>query len=171
MKTAARAGVSLRPLLLSARSRPPPSARTSIFARSTFKTAARAGVSFRAATAVAPVRTFKTTAVRRDEASKEDSIHVVHYEKSQRRELDIEVDEAKPVNPAVQDAKIIVARKVDLELVTDKAALVISRLLGNGLEEVCWQLAAEQQKDGFLWTRGGMQAACSRTGKGRVSMG
>jgi hypothetical protein len=131
MKTAARAGVSFRPLLLSARSRPPPSARTSIFDRSTFKTAARAGVSFRAATAVAPIRTFQTTAIRKDEASKEDSIHVVHYEKSQRRELDIEVDEAKPVNLTIQDAKIIVARKVALELVTDKAALGMGGLPGN----------------------------------------
>ena len=42
------------------------------------------------------------------------SIHVVHYEKGQRRELDIEVDKAKPVNPAVQDVGIIVARKVGL---------------------------------------------------------
>ena len=68
----------------------------SLFARTTLKTAARAGTSFRAATAVAPIRTFKTTAIRKDEASKEDSIHVVSYEKGQRREHDIEVDESKP---------------------------------------------------------------------------
>jgi hypothetical protein len=56
------------------------------------ETAARAGVSFRVETVVAPLHTFKMAAVRKDDASKEDSIHVVHYEKSQRRELDIEVD-------------------------------------------------------------------------------
>jgi hypothetical protein len=78
----------------------------SLFARTTLKTATRAGVSFRAATAVAPLRTFKTTAIRKDEASKEDSIHVVHYEKGQRVEHDIEVDESKPVIPAVQDVEI-----------------------------------------------------------------
>lgn len=78
----------------------------SLFARTTFKTAARAGVSFRAATAVAPFRTFKTSTIRKDEANKEDSIHVVHYEKGQRREHDIEVDETKPVIPAVQDVEI-----------------------------------------------------------------
>ncbi|KAM0708026.1 hypothetical protein Q7P35_004675 [Cladosporium inversicolor] len=78
----------------------------SLFARTTLKTATRAGASFRAATAVAPIRTFKTTAIRRDEANKEDSIHVVHYEKGQRREHDIEVDESKPVIPAVQDVEI-----------------------------------------------------------------
>jgi hypothetical protein len=78
----------------------------SLFARSTFKTASRAGVSFRAATAVAPFRTFKTTSIRKDEAAKEDSIHVVHYEKGQRVETDIEVDESKPVIPEVQDVEI-----------------------------------------------------------------
>jgi hypothetical protein len=78
----------------------------SLFVRSTMKTAARSGMGFRAATAVAPIRTFKTSAIRKDEASKEDSIHVVHYEKGQRREHDIEVDESKPVIPAVQDVEI-----------------------------------------------------------------
>ena len=78
----------------------------SLFARTTIKTATRAGVSFRAATAVAPFRTFKTSAIGKDEANKEDSIHVVHYEKGQRREHDIEVDETKPVIPAVQDVEI-----------------------------------------------------------------
>lgn len=78
----------------------------SLFARSTFKTATRAGVSFRATSAVTPFRTFKTTAIRKDEASKEDSIHVVHYEKGQRLEHDIEVDESKPVIPAVEDVEI-----------------------------------------------------------------
>jgi hypothetical protein len=34
-----------------------------------------------------------------------DSIHVVHYEKCQRVEHDIEVDETKPI-PAVQDVEI-----------------------------------------------------------------
>jgi hypothetical protein len=78
----------------------------SLFARSSFKTAARAGASFRAATAITPLRTFQTSAIRKDEANKEDSIHVVHYEKGQRREHDIEVDESKPVIPAVQDVEI-----------------------------------------------------------------
>jgi hypothetical protein len=78
----------------------------SLFARSTFKTASRAGATFRTATAVAPFRTFKTTAIRKDEAAKEDSIHVVHYEKGQRVEHDIEVDESKPVIPEVQDVEI-----------------------------------------------------------------
>ena len=78
----------------------------SLFARTTIKTATRAGVSFRAATAVAPFRTFKTSTIRKDEANKEDSIHVVHYEKGQRREHDIEVDDTKPVIPAVQDVEI-----------------------------------------------------------------
>ena len=78
----------------------------SLFSRSALKTATRAGVSFRAATAVAPLRTFQTSAIRKDEAAKEDSIHVVHYEKGQRREHDIEVDETKPVIPAVQDVEI-----------------------------------------------------------------
>lgn len=78
----------------------------SLFIRSTMKTAARSGMRFRAATAVAPIRTFNTSAIRKDDANKEDSIHVVHYEKGQRRELDIEVDETKPVIPAVQDVEI-----------------------------------------------------------------
>ena len=34
------------------------------------------------------------------------TIHVVRYEKGQRREHDIEVDESKPVVPAVQDVEI-----------------------------------------------------------------
>lgn len=78
----------------------------SLFARTTLKSATRAGMGFRAAAAVAPIRTFKTSAIRKDEANKEDSIHVVHYEKGQRREHDIEVDESKPVIPAVQDVEI-----------------------------------------------------------------
>lgn len=74
--------------------------------RTSIRTASRAGASFRPATAVAPFRTFKSTAIRMDEASKEDSIHVVHYEKGQRVEHDIEVDDSKPVIPAVQDVEI-----------------------------------------------------------------
>jgi hypothetical protein len=74
--------------------------------RTTLKTATRVGVSFRSATAVAPFRSFNTTAIRKDEANKEDSIHVVGYEKGQRVETDIEVDESKPVIPAVQDVEI-----------------------------------------------------------------
>jgi len=34
------------------------------------------------------------------------SIHVVHYEKGQRVEHDIEVDESKPFIPAFQDVEI-----------------------------------------------------------------
>ena len=78
----------------------------SLFARSTLMTATRASVSFRSATAVAPFRTFKTTVIRKDDAKMEDTIHVVHYEKGQRVEQDIEVDESKPVIPAVQDVEI-----------------------------------------------------------------
>ena len=102
--------------------------RISLFARTTMKTAARAGMSFRTAIAVAPIRTFKTTAIRKDEASKEDSIHVVSYEKGQRREHDIEVDESKPVVPAVQDVKITVAPTATLILATDKANRRLSLL-------------------------------------------
>jgi len=72
-----------------------------ILARSILKTATRAGVSFRAAAVVAPIRTFKTTAIRKDEASKEDSIHVVHYEKGQLVEHDTFVVENKLVIPVV----------------------------------------------------------------------
>ena len=78
----------------------------SLFARATLKTAARAGMSFRAATAVAPLRTFQTSTIRKDEANKEDSIPVISYEKGQRLEHDIEVDESKPVVSAVQDVEI-----------------------------------------------------------------
>ena len=60
----------------------------------------------RPVTSISAVRTFTKTAIRKDEPAKEDSIHVVHYEKGQRRELDIEVDETKPVIPAVQDVEI-----------------------------------------------------------------
>ncbi|GAB7330121.1 hypothetical protein MBLNU13_g01802t1 [Cladosporium sp. NU13] len=88
-KTAARADMSLRFSGFAKK------LGISLFARTTFKTvahagltAARAGVSFHAATAVAPIR--------KDEASKEDSIHVVSYEKGQRRERDMEADEIKP---------------------------------------------------------------------------
>jgi hypothetical protein len=51
-------------------------------------------------------RTFTKTAIRKDEPAKEDSIHVVSYEKGQRTEHDIEVDDTKPVIPAVQDVEI-----------------------------------------------------------------
>lgn len=87
----------------------------SLFGRTIMKTAARAVVSFHAATAVAPIR--------KDEASKEDSIHVVSYEKGQRREHDIEVDKSKPVVPDVQDVEITVVPVVVLALVTEKASL------------------------------------------------
>lgn len=76
----------------------------SLFTRSTFKAASRAGVAFRPATAVAPFRTFAVSSIRKD-PSKEDSIHVVHYEKGQRVESDIEVNEDKPVMPAVEDVE------------------------------------------------------------------
>lgn len=74
----------------------------SLFARTSVKAASRAGVAFRPAVAVTPFRTFQTTAIHKD-ASKEDSIHVVHYEKGQRVEHDIEVNDDKPVMPAVED--------------------------------------------------------------------
>jgi hypothetical protein len=90
METAARAGVILWSNGFAAKM------GISLFARSALKTAARACTSFRAATAVAPIRTVKTTVIRKDEGSKEDSIHVVSYEKGQRREHGIEVDESKP---------------------------------------------------------------------------
>ena len=96
LKTAARAGVIFWFNGFAAK------LGISLFARSALKTAARAGTSFRAATAVAPIRTFKTTAIRKDEASKEDSIH--------------------PVVPAVQDVEITVVPVVAMALVTDKAS-------------------------------------------------
>lgn len=74
----------------------------SLFNRTALKTVSRAGVALRPATSVTPFRSFKTTAIRKD-ASKEDSIHVVHYEKGQRVEHDIEVNDDKPIMPAVED--------------------------------------------------------------------
>jgi hypothetical protein len=79
----------------------------SLFVRSTLKTATRAGLRTAAIVAPsAPIRKFTTTTVRKDDASKEDSIHVVHYEKGQRVEHDIEVDDTKPVMPTAQDVEI-----------------------------------------------------------------
>ena len=47
---------------------------------------------------------------------------MVSYEKGQRREHDIEVDESKPVVLAVQDVEITALPVVALALVTDKAS-------------------------------------------------
>ena len=52
------------------------------------------------------------------------------------------------VNPTYVD---FVGLPLGMELVTEKATLGISGLPENGVEEVCRQLAAEQQKDGFPW--------------------
>jgi hypothetical protein len=52
------------------------------------------------------------------------------------------------VNPTYVD---FVGLPMGMELVTDKETLEISGLPGNGLKEVCRQLAAEQKKDGFPW--------------------
>ena len=56
-----------------------------------------------------------------DEASKEESIHVVHYEKGQRVEHDIEVDDSKPVIPAVQDVQQELGEKAARELSEQRA--------------------------------------------------
>jgi hypothetical protein len=52
------------------------------------------------------------------------------------------------VNPTYVD---FVGLPMGMELVTDKETLEISGLPGNGVKEVCRQLAAEQKKDGFPW--------------------
>ena len=53
---------------------------------------------------------------------------MVSYEKGQRREHDIEVDESKPVVAAVQDVEIIVVAAVALALFKEKASLGLIRL-------------------------------------------
>jgi hypothetical protein len=80
----------------------------SLFVRGAFKAANRTALvsASRPATGITAFRTFSKTIVRKDEPAKEDSIHVVSYEKGQRVDLDIEVDESKPVIPAVQDVEI-----------------------------------------------------------------
>ena len=62
------------------------------------------------------------------------------------------------VNPTYVD---FVGLPMAMELVTDKETLGISGLPGNGVSEVCRQLAAEQQKDGFPW-----RGLCLEDGKG-----
>jgi len=75
--------------------------------RTTLKVASRTTtLASRRAASIYPLRTFAATAIRKDVPSKEDSIHVVSYEKGQRTEHDIEVDDAKPVHSAVQDVEI-----------------------------------------------------------------
>lgn len=54
------------------------------------------------------------------------------------------------VNPTYVD---FVGLPMGMELVTDKETLEISGLPGNGVGEVCRQLADEQQKDGFPWSK------------------
>lgn len=80
----------------------------SLFVRGAFKAANRTALvsASRPVTGITAFRTFTKTAIRKDEPAKEDSIHVVSYEKGQRVDLDIEVDETKPVIPAVQDVEI-----------------------------------------------------------------
>jgi hypothetical protein len=112
------------------------------------ETAARAGVSFRAETVVAPLRTFKTAAVRKDDASKEDSFHMVHYEKSQRRELDIGVDALGAIHGGGDGYAWD-------ERATGQRSGGVMRIAGSraaegwvlGVKEVCRQLGAEQQED------------------------
>jgi len=74
--------------------------------RNTFRVANRAALASSPVTRISSLRTLTSTAIRKDEPSKEDSIHVVHYEKGMRVDHDIEVDETKPVIPAVQDIEI-----------------------------------------------------------------
>lgn len=52
------------------------------------------------------------------------------------------------VNPTYVD---FVGLPMAMELVTDKETLEISGLPGNGVSEVCRQLAREQQRDRFPW--------------------
>lgn len=80
----------------------------SLFVRGAFKAANRTALASasRPVTGITSFRTFTKTAIRKDEPAKEDSIHVVSYEKGQRTEHDIEVDDSKPVIPAVQDVEI-----------------------------------------------------------------
>lgn len=52
------------------------------------------------------------------------------------------------VNPTYVD---FVGLSLGMELVTEKATLGISGLPGHGINEVCGQLKAEQQQDGFPW--------------------
>jgi hypothetical protein len=52
------------------------------------------------------------------------------------------------VNPTYVD---FVGLPVGLELVTEKDTVGTTGLPGNGVNEVCGQLAAEQEKDGYPW--------------------
>ena len=52
------------------------------------------------------------------------------------------------VNPTYVD---FVGLPMGMEMVTDEKTLEISGLPGNGVQEICRQLAGEQQKDGFPW--------------------
>jgi len=52
------------------------------------------------------------------------------------------------VNPTYVD---FVGLPMGMELVTEKKTLGISGLPGNGVGEVCRQLAAEQEEDGYPW--------------------
>ena len=53
------------------------------------------------------------------------------------------------VNPTYVD---FVGLPLGMELVTKKATMGISGLPGDGVKEVCRQLAAEQEQDGFPWS-------------------
>jgi hypothetical protein len=52
------------------------------------------------------------------------------------------------VNPTYVD---FVGLPMGMELVTEESTVAISGLPGNGVQEVCGQLAAEQAKDGYPW--------------------
>lgn len=74
-----------------------------MLARYSLRIASRAGAGLRPAITATPFRTFKTTTIRKDDASHEDHIPVVHYEKGQRVTEDIHVSETGPVAPAQGD--------------------------------------------------------------------
>lgn len=74
-----------------------------MLARASFRVASRAGAGLRPAITAAPFRTFKTSPIRKDDASNEDHIPVVHYEKGQRVTEDIHVPDNGPVVPAQGD--------------------------------------------------------------------
>jgi len=78
----------------------------SFIMRGAFKAANRTALASRPVVGFTSLRTFTATSIRKDEPAKEDSIHVVHYEKGQRVDHDIEVDDTKPVVPAVGDVEI-----------------------------------------------------------------
>ncbi|KAM0723535.1 hypothetical protein Q7P37_000522 [Cladosporium fusiforme] len=83
-----------------------------MFARNTLKIASRAGAASRASTFAAPLRTFKTTAIRKD--PQDDHIPVVHYEKGQRVTEDIHVQETNSA-PFIPEEGDIEAKAIPLK--------------------------------------------------------